>query len=300
MTQLAQQEMLTSPPLLVEEDPFQIGWRYVKRSLPDGSETYDEIPLREEDLLYPEEGDYVVQKPPHSRDATYFHGALKSFQARQPGVVVLLDCRVDWGPRGVRPLGPDVTVLFDVREWLQKGTFQIAEEGGSPVLAIEVTSPNTWKNDVGPKIDLFFRAGVEGYLIVDHGPNGEGPTQLLVFRRGPEWWERLMPDDQGRLSLAPLPLLVGLENGRPWLYEAQTGKRLPEWEELNEALTEEAQARAAAEARAREEAQARAEAEVKAREAEAKVREETQARAALEERLRQLEAQLREGGKGPG
>lgn len=91
----------TSP--LVEDDPFRFGWRYVKRLQPDGSETYDTVPLREEDLLYPEEEDFVIQKPPHQRDAHYLFGTLKAFYARQPSVVVLGDCRVDWGPAGSRP-----------------------------------------------------------------------------------------------------------------------------------------------------------------------------------------------------
>src|SRR4051794_17264034 len=109
-----------------EGDPYRYGWRYVRRSLPDGRDVVDQIPLSFEDVLYPEEDDFVVQKPPHLRDFEYCHANLEAHYVGQAGVVVPGDCRVDWGVEGVRPLGPDILVLFDVREWLQGGTFHIA------------------------------------------------------------------------------------------------------------------------------------------------------------------------------
>jgi Uma2 family endonuclease len=282
-----------------EDDPFRYGWRYVRRTRPDGTEDVDLVPLTLEDLLYPEEDDFVVQKPPHFRDVVYFHGALETYYAGQPGVVVLGDCRVDWGVAGVRPLGPDILVLFDVNQWFQRGTFRIAEEGGRPVLVLEVASPSTRVHDLGAKIDLYYQAGVERYVLVDRGPQGKDPVRLKGYQRGPQGWLEVPPDAQGRLSLAPVGLLLGIEDDRPWLYDAATGQRLPDRSEL-------AQARADAEAKAREEAQARADAEVKARDAEAKARDaeakardaeakardEAQARAALEKQLRELEDQL--------
>src|SRR5437870_5412741 len=82
-------------------------------------------------------------------------------------VVVLGDCRVDWGVLGLRPLGPDVLVLFGVRYWLQRGTFRVAEEGGKPIIALEITSPSTHDHDIFNKPDLYYRAGVQLYVIVD-------------------------------------------------------------------------------------------------------------------------------------
>lgn len=189
MTQLLNRNLPSEPPP-EDDDPFRYGWRYVRTPQPDGTVRIEEVPLRKEDLLYPEEEDFVVQKPPHSRDSIYLATALDTFYAADGSVVVLFDCRVDWGGvGGVRPLGPDVTVLFDVHEWREQGTFRIAEEGGRPVLVIEVSSPNTWVNDVGPKIDLYYRAGVQRYVIVDRGPKGEDPVQLTGYERGPDWWD---------------------------------------------------------------------------------------------------------------
>ena len=53
------------------DDPFRYGWRYVRRTQPDGTTVIDEIPLTRDDLLYPEEGDFVVQEPWHTQDFTY-------------------------------------------------------------------------------------------------------------------------------------------------------------------------------------------------------------------------------------
>jgi hypothetical protein len=283
-----------------ENDPFRFGWRYIRHIDPDGQETFEQVPLSWEDLLYPEEEDFVVQKPPHVRDFIYLHDALKTFHAAVPGVVVLGDCRVDFGVAGVRPLGPDVLVLFDVQEWLQEGTFHVAEEGGRPILALEVASPNTRGHDLYNKPDLYYRAGVHKYVVIDRGPRGKKPPSLFGFQRGPRGWVPLTPDDRGRLDLSPVGVQLGLEGDRPLLYDTATGERLPDLTEAVQARNAEAKARADAEVRARDaevrarDAEVRArDAEVRAGDAEVRARAETEQRQALEERFRRLEAELR-------
>ncbi len=283
-----------------KDDPFRYGWRYVRRVLPDGSDTYDEIPLTLEDLLYPEEGDHAVHEPEHTRDFVYCHSNLEGFYAGRPEVVVLGDCRVDWGVAGVRPLGPDILVLFEVRTWRRAPTFHVATEGGRPVLVIEIASPSTRRYDLGTKLALYHQVGVEKYVIVDRGPANADPVRLLGYQRGPTDWLPLSPTAQGRLDLAPVALQLGIEEERPWLYDTTTGARLPDCTEWQQTLSQ-AQTRAhEAENRAHEaesrahEAAARAQAEVQARlAAEARAAAEAQARLALEARLRALEEQQR-------
>jgi Uma2 family endonuclease len=290
-----------------ENDPFRFGWRYVRRTLPDGSEVYDQVPLSWEDLLYPEEEDFVVQEPAHQRDYTYIHGALETLYRNDPSVVVLGDCRTDFSVAGLRPLGPDVVVFFNVRQWLRHGTFEVAVEGGDPVLVVEVASPSTRNHDLANKPDLYYRAGVQKYVIVDRGPEGTDPPRLIGYRRGPRGWQTLPPDARSWLDLSPVRVFLGLEGDRPWLYDSATAERLPDLttatiaKEDAEAKTrqeakaradaetkarDEAKARADAEARARDEAKARADAEAKARDAEAKVRNEAKARADAEAKAR--------------
>ncbi len=134
-------------------DPWRYGWRYVRHTQPDGTVVIEEIPLPLEGLLYPEEDDYVVQEPWHTQDFTYCYSALAAWHAAQPDVVVLGDCRVDWGVPGLRPLGPDILVLFDVHHWLQQA-YHLADEGGHAVLVVEIASPSTRDNDFGIKRDF--------------------------------------------------------------------------------------------------------------------------------------------------
>jgi colicin import membrane protein len=329
MNQLLRTE--TAPRPAQEEDPFRIGWRYLRRRRPDGTDEFVEVPLRPEDLLYPEEGDYVVQGPKHTRDFKYCHGTLETYYAGQSSVVVLGDNRVDFGVAGLQPLGPDILVLFEVHQWLQNATFHLAKEGGRPVLAMEIASPSTRDKDVGPKFDLYYLAGIEHYVLIDRGPEGKDPVRITGYKRGPSGWQEQVADAQGRLSLDPVPFLLGIENDRPWLYDAATGERQPDLTESSQALklaegravaeaearawaegraaaeaeartwaegraAAEAEARAWAEGRAAAEAEARVRAEGRAAEAEARVAAEAEARAALEARLRELEQRL--GGKG--
>jgi len=268
-----------------KDDPFRYGWRYVRRVQPDGTEVLDEVPLSLEDLLYPEEGDFVVYEPVHTRDFLYCFSTLETFYAAQPDVVVLGDCRVDWGVEGVRPLGPDIVVFFDVRQWLRRATFRRAEEGGRPVLVVEIASPSTRVHDLGAKLDLYYRVGVQQCVIVDRGPQNEDPVRLIGYRRGPRGWLPLVPDTQGRLDLTPVGLLLGVEDDHPWLYDAITGVREPDRTALRHALTN-------AETRAQDAETRAQDAETRAQDAEARAYAEAQARAALEARLRALEEEL--------
>jgi colicin import membrane protein len=268
-----------------DDDPFRLGWRYKTVIRADGTKTVEEVPLTEEDLLYPEEGDFAVETPAHVVDFEYCHISLTSFYVEDPKVVVLGNCRVDYGVEGVRPLGPDILVIFDVREWLRRGTFRFAEEGGWPVLVIEICSPGSRNNDLERKVGLYYRVGVQKYVIVDRGPEGDGPVVLTGYQRGRKKWKQLPLNEQGRFDLSPVPLWLGEEEGRVWLYD-ETGRRLPDPVELSTALAE-------SERKTQQEAKARKKAERKAREAEAHARAEAEARAALEQRLRELEGELR-------
>ena len=269
-----------------EDEASRYGWRFVRRVQGNGTEVIDPIPLTLEDLLYPEEGDFVVHEPVHTRDFIYCQSTLETHYASQPDVVVLGDCRVDWDVPGVRPLGPDILVLFEVRQWLRRATYHLAEEGGRPVLVIEILSPETRGQDLRTKRRLYYRVGVQKYVLIDRGPRGDAPVQLIGYQRGTRGWRRLRPDAQGRLDLAPVSMVLGVADERPWLYDAVTGVRAPDHMEWQHLLSTTETRATAAEARSQEEAQARVAAEARAQE-------EAQARAALEARVRALEAQLR-------
>jgi len=278
-----------------QDDPFRYGWRHVRRKQADGTEKVDVVPLSKEDLLYPELGDFVVDDPQHTRDFVYCRGALTTFYKDEPNVVVLGDNPVDFGTAGVRTLGPDILVLFDVPHWRRQTTFHLAEDGGRPVLVLEIVSPSTRDNDLGAKIALYDKVGVQKYVIVDRGPEGQDPARLIGYERTPQGWQPITADAQGRLSLAPVPLLLGTdEANNAWLYDAVTGERLRDHTEAETKAREEEKARKKAEAKAkRAETKARKEAEAR-KKLEAEAKEAAEAQAALKKQVRELEKQLRQ------
>ena len=167
------------------------------RVQPDGTEVLEEVPQSRRSALPRRRGTLSCTNRSIRAISSLASAPSRTFYATQPDVVVLGDCRVDWGVEGVRPLGPDIVVLFDVRQWLRRATYRRAEEGGRPVLVVEIGSPSTRVHDLGAKLDLYYRVGVQQYVIVDRGPQNEDPKCLIGYRRGPTGWLPLVPDTQG-------------------------------------------------------------------------------------------------------
>jgi Putative restriction endonuclease len=277
-------------------DVFRYGWRYVKTTRPDGTVDYDEVPLTLEDLLFPEEGDFVVQTESHRRDWVYLDLVFDFQLADDPSAVVLADCRVDFNVPGVRPLGPDVVVIMGVKQHRDWATLNLAAEGARAVLVVEVTSPDTRPNDFGIKKDFYHRARVPLYVIVDSvDVNGRRKVSLKGHRWAPEGFEEFTPDDRGWIWLDPVRVWLGIaaaEYGDRVSCFDQEGREIGDYEEINRARIE-AELRAAEAGTKAAEAEAKAvEADRKAAEAEARAEQESASRAELERRLHALEEEL--------
>src|SRR5215210_7781716 len=95
---------------------FRYGWRYVRRALPDGREEWDQVPLTLEDVLHPEVGDFHVLSDAHNDDCVYLKTVAKAHLAADESAVVLSDCQVAWDVPDLRPHGPDLAVIFGVRQ----------------------------------------------------------------------------------------------------------------------------------------------------------------------------------------
>jgi len=249
-------EPQTSPP--EADDPWYIGWRYERREGPDGQVKMERVPLRQEDLLYPQEEDFIVENPAHETICAYLRDAMFQYLTNQPGTAVLHDCRVDWGVEGVQPLGPDFSVFGNVHgPWdRMRGTFYVAELDAKPLLAVEVTSPTTRNIDLDDKVDLYFRAGVPYYAVVDPRPlpNGEWEIRLMGYRldaRNPESYFRARLDGRGWLWLDTVRIWLAAEGKAAVCYD-ELGSRLLNHVEAVQAV-QQAQTRAeAAEARLNE------------------------------------------------
>lgn len=137
----------TSPPKArprkaEQPDPFRFGWRYVHRPGLDGTEEYVRVPLPLDDVLHPQERDHIPNNRQQDRDSHYLVSVLERRLADNPRALVLSDCQIDWGIPGLGNHSPDVSVFDGVRDPDQRnwGTFVVAAEGATPILAVEVVS----------------------------------------------------------------------------------------------------------------------------------------------------------------
>lgn len=216
-------------------DPFRLGWRYVNETTAQGEEVSRQVPLTEEDVLHPQEGDHIVNTPVHGIIAAYLNVAIKSRFLHRSDVVVLGDTRVDWGSPYGWIHGPDVAQFDRVKGgWsLTRGTFQLKKTGGRSLLNVEVTSPATRKGDLGAKRREYFLVGVPTYVIVDIPQVDDGAIRLLAFQAGETKYEPLPADDKGRIWLESAGLWLGAEGMNVFL-EDDKGNRLPEYDQLAE------------------------------------------------------------------
>lgn len=267
-------------------DPFRYGWRNVSITRPDGTEAFEQIPLTPEDVLHPEEGDFILQTDAHNCDRVYLQGAFKVGLRYDPTAVVLADCGVDWNIPNVRPLCPDIAVFFNVKRHIDWNIFNVAAEGATPALVVEVTSRSTRNNDLGIKIEYYHRAKVPCYLIADAVGRGEKRrVELICYQYSRQRFRRVAPDENGRIYLDSVKLHIGVTRDRLAGYERlacydpKTGEELGDYTGLAEAYAATLE-------------QART-AKRQARDATKRAATKAKALAAAQERIRELEQQLR-------
>ena len=177
-------------------------------------------------------------------------------------------------------IAPDVFVVFGVED-RQRPNFKLWEEGRAPAFVLEVTSPSTWRDDLGRKRSVYARLGVREYWQYD--PSGEHlPSRLQGERLTRSGYVRqpVATATDGTLMLRSetLGLELRAAPGREMRFrDPTTGDDLRSHAEEAEGRLAEAAARSAAETRA-------AAAETRA--------------AAAETRVAELEAALRERASG--
>lgn len=249
----------TTPPALPppDPDPFRYGWRFVANT---SGQTL-QVPLTLEDVLHPQEGDFIVNTPIHDRLRGYLRDASMSRFVKRQDVVVISDCRVDWQSEYGWIHGPDYGFFSGVKKaWRETvGTFKVREFGAKCECVIELTSPTTRGNDYGAKKREYFLVGVPRYIIVDIPDETEpGEVELIAYKAGKKSFEPWLPDSKGRLHLDFADLWLGAD-GVDLILEDAAGKRVLDYAGLSQKnveaeseLTRALHARQAAEQRARE------------------------------------------------
>ena len=203
---------------------------------PDGTRDFDQVPLTEEDVLHPKIGDFIVQTDAHDEDRIYLKQVFRTQLEDEPAAVVIADHLVDWNIPGVRPLGPDIAVFFNVKRRDDWETFNVKAEGAKPALVVEVTSRATRKNDLGIKVDYYHRAKVPLYLIADAVGSGAKRRVTLIGRQyARNGYKLITPGEQGRIYLEPVRLWIGVTRDlvkgyeRLACYDSETGEELGDY-----------------------------------------------------------------------
>ena len=300
------QSILETPTDLNEpvdpNDRFAYGWRYVRKILPDGSETRVQVPLTLEDILHPQEEDFRLQNDRHTQDLLYLRGVLQARLAEKMGAFVLSDCRVAWNAEGTYGHGPDIAVIFKVRKYGEWGTFNVVDEGTRPALIIEVTSPSTRSTDLVDKRREYAAEEVPHYVIADIRTRGGVRSIIFHDYRLPassETYAEQPIGESGRIWLPEVGLSLGVESGSLALYEPD-GERKGTYVEVERgrieaerSLMEEAETRIVAESALQEEIEARRTIELALSDAERKAEDHAKAAREWEARFLAMEEELR-------
>jgi Uma2 family endonuclease len=212
------------------EQEFPYGWRYVQQIQPDGSETLERVALSLEDVLHPREGDVIPETPVHESDCRYLADVFDTRPVIPPVALVTHDQLTDWGVPGIRNHSPDVAVFVGLirRPDPRVGLLDLVALGGRCEMAVEVVSPSTRNNDVVAKFEHYHRIGIPVYIIIDQEKEG-GPRKLRAFRRKPDRYVPIESDDQDRIDVPLLGLMLGMRDNHVVCYDLATGAELGDY-----------------------------------------------------------------------
>jgi Uma2 family endonuclease len=184
------------------DDPFRYGTRWKRVRQPNGEVVDQPIPLTPDDLLDPQLGDEVPQSDPHSIVATALYELLKRHFAPLD-VTVFFDMKIEWGIPGLPGPSPDVMVFRGLPQRKGRTIYRAAEERVLPCLILEVASfsdAEVYNNDHVKKVEIYQRAGVPEYLIIDPPFPPEDRLTLTGYRLASDGrYRRIKPDSRGRL-----------------------------------------------------------------------------------------------------
>ena len=152
-------------------------------------------------------------------------------------------------------VSPDCYVVFgvDTDLILNNNNYRIWDMGKAPDFVLEIGSPSTWRQDLGPKRNLYARLGIGEYWKFDPS-GGDHYGEPLVgewlvdgeYRR----MEMNIEPDGGAWGYSPtLNLELHWVDGRLRLYDPEGGRWLQNMEETAEEVERERVARESAEAR---------------------------------------------------
>jgi Uma2 family endonuclease len=230
-----------------DEEPFRLGWRYRTVVLPDGESELQEEPLTEADLLDPRMGDHIAHSSWHTLTVHMLYEILSWRYEDRPDMLVTSQLKMIWGIPDLPNPAPDLALIPGVRDKDRiRNDFRVEDEGTRPALVIEVVSeePEHWRADHEKKVEIYERAGVPEYLVVDP-PDHERGCHLTGYRLNEaKRYEPIPPDSQGSILSVTTGLWFAPAGETIHLIDAATEKRYLTYSETRKLLEENTRLRA--------------------------------------------------------
>ncbi len=259
-----------------EHDPFYYGTRTLIEYDANGKELYREIPLTLDDFLDPMEGDFFMQGGLHEEDVQKLKSTFRYRYRHDPSILVSSDKKMCWHILGLKEPAPDVAIIPNVHNEQDpyQSSFDVQQEGTSPRFVLEVVSPRYRIKDTDDKVDIYLRAGVREYHILNSRFNkktGVVEYEFIGYRVKGTKYVRIIPNEQGYIYSATEDVWLGVSEQRDrfFVLDGQTMEEiLPDDEraaKAEERVLEEQEQRKQAEERALEEQEQRKQAEERAR-----------------------------------
>ena len=207
-----------------------------------------------EDVVYPEsDGQPLGETGFHVKALFLLHQFLMDLLAGRTDVYIGVDLFLYYergNPRAVK--APDVMVIFGVGDH-ERRTFKTWEERAVPAVIFEISSDETFEEDLHGKREVYQRLGVAEYFLFD--PLGDClDPRLQGFRLENGQFIALVPEADGGLTSAQLGVRLVPDGFLLRLIDPHTGQPLPtsgektarlrqETERLQRALAERARER---------------------------------------------------------
>lgn len=203
------------------DDEFYFGRRQLIDYDRTAQPTYGYMPLTVADFLDPQEHDSFNHGPRHDADVQRLYAVFRQHYRVNPLAAVVTNVKMCWGIDGLPEPAPDIAVVPGIEGWdNQRTILDVVAEGTRPALILEVVSPRFVAADLAKKVQIYARAGVQEYFIVDNGEREDQAQiayEVLGYRLINGSYRTIAPDEQGR---------VYSEVARLWLTPSQDGQQI--------------------------------------------------------------------------